>query len=367
VSAVVPESSGDRIRERFVPDRPFHMVWIATDLCNARCSHCSSNSSVRSPDELDTTEARHLIDQLADAGVVDLAVSGGEPLLRRDLFAVLDHAVRRGLSVGVGSNGALLPETKARQLAACGVTRFQVSLDGLAPEHDALRRWPGLFDRAVRTIETAQRAGLRVHVCCTINRINHVSLAPFTEEVARLGVARLNFSRYVPTGRGTDALDLSPAQWRDAIVECQRLRESCAGRLPIVTHLAQQILIDDEVAAMPGFVGCQAGRGQGAVTANGTVLPCVLLPIPLGNVRERPFREIWAGSPIIGALQRRDQLSGACSSCQVKDRCGGCRAVAYATSGSFLASDPRCWLVPAEATAAHVFDVPVGRLTSRLP
>lgn len=159
----------------FVPETPFHMVWIATDLCNARCAHCSSNSSVRSPDELSTREACALMDQLADAGVLDLAISGGEPLLRRDLFHVIAHGVRRGLSVGVGSNGARLSADSARRLAACGVGRFQVSLDGLAPEHDALRRWsewPNSVWRLPRgclrhDVVSGQRSSLLVEPRCS--------------------------------------------------------------------------------------------------------------------------------------------------------------------------------------------------------
>ena len=102
----------DAERTTFRPTYPFHVVWLATDLCNARCLHCSSNSSRRRPDELTTEEALNLVDQLADVGVVDLAVSGGEPLLRRDLFRVIAHARRRGMAVGVGSNGAALPDRK---------------------------------------------------------------------------------------------------------------------------------------------------------------------------------------------------------------------------------------------------------------
>lgn len=120
----------------------------------------------------------------------------------------------------------------------------------------------------------------------------------------------------------------------------------------MVTHLAQQILVDSKVAGMPGFIGCQAGIGQGCITANGTVLPCVLLPVPVGNVRSKPFGEIWRSSPIIQALQARRSLKGACASCFFKDRCGGCRAVALAKTGDYLATDERCWLTRKAASAA---------------
>jgi AdoMet-dependent heme synthase len=327
----------------FRPSTPFHMVWLATNACTARCLHCSSNSAKRSPDELSTAEVIDLIDQLADSGVVDFGISGGEPLIRRDVLDVVAHAKGRNMAVGVATNGAKLPEPVAQRLAELELNRLQVSLDGPPVAHDKLRRWPGLYERAVATIRTARRASLRVHVCCTINSFNVDQLEAFVESLLGLDVQRLNFSRYVPTGRGTDALDLPDSRWRSAIETCAALKARFSGQLEIVSHLAQQILVDEEVVEMPGFIGCQAGRGQGCVTANGTVLPCVLLPIPLGNIREAPFRDIWQSSPIVRLLQDRENLGGKCAGCPVRPRCGGCRAVAFAKTGDFLATDPRCW------------------------
>lgn len=285
------------------------------------------------------------MDQLADAGVVDLAVSGGEPLLRRDLLEIIAHARNAGLSVGVGSNGAKLTKAQASNLAAASINRFQVSLDGFQAAHEALRRWPGLFARALASIELAASAGLDVTVCCTINKLNFTDLEAFAEFVSTTPARRLNLSRYVPTGRGTDALDLTDAQWHSLIPLTAILRKRYHGKLDVVNHLAQQIFADAELEDMRGFIGCQAGRGQGCVTANGTVWPCVLLPIALGNVRERSFRRIWMDSPVVHELQDRDQLRGVCATCCAKDRCGGCRAVAYARTGDYLAADPRCWFV----------------------
>lgn len=328
----------------FRPRMPFHMVWLATNACTARCLHCSSNSAVRMPDELKTDEVRDLIDELADAGVVDLGISGGEPLIRKDLLQIIAHAKRRGMSVGIGSNGAKLGHERAKALASAGLDRLQISLDGLEAAHDELRRWPGLFRRALLSIQVAQAAGPRVHVCCTINRLNFAQLDEFASVVATLGVRRINFSRFVPTGRGDNSLDLDAKSWRVAIEQCARIRARHAPELDIVSHLAQQILVDEEVAAMPGFIGCQAGQGQGCITADGTVFPCVLLPIPLGNIREQSFREIWQNSPVVRAFQERANLGGKCGRCALKYRCGGCRAVAFSKTGDPLAADPRCWL-----------------------
>lgn len=332
-----------------VAETPLHMVWLTTNACNARCQHCSSNSAKRSRDELSTTEVLQMLDEFAEVGVVDLGISGGEPLLRKDLFVVIRHARSLGMTVGVGSNGTTVTESVARRLEQSEVNRFQLSLDGLEPSHDRLRCWPGMFQRVLRSVNLVLERGIRTHVCCTITRLNHTELESFTALMAGLGVHRINFSRYVPTGRLAGQLDLAMAEWRRVIELCVRLRDEYRGRLEIVTHLAQQVLVDPEVADMRSFVGCQAGRAQGCVTANGTVIPCVLLPIPLGNVRSAPFGEIWRNAGVVRELQARSGLKGACGCCPHRSRCGGCRAVAYARTGDYLATDERCWLAAASS------------------
>jgi radical SAM protein with 4Fe4S-binding SPASM domain len=201
-----------------------------------------------------------------------------------------------------------------------------------------------LFDRVLCTIKVARAAGLRVHVCCTITALNADKLASFVGFVSTLDVQRINLSRYVPTGRSTLGLDLPDERWPAVIRECAELKRRWKHRIEVVTHLAQQVLVDDELTDMPAYIGCQAGRGQGCVTADGAVLPCVLLPLRVGNIREAPFEEIWRTSPIIRSLQDRSNLQGRCGSCSLRPRCGGCRAVALAKTGNYLAEDPRCWI-----------------------
>lgn len=353
---------GDRLVP-YLPRFPLHMVWLATNRCNARCAHCSSNSGKSLTDELDTGEAKDLVDQLSACGVVDLAVSGGEPLLRHDLLEVVAHAKARGLRVGIGSNGGRLTREQAAALAEVGLDRLQVSLDGIGDAHDQLRRWPGLFTRALRSIAVAREAGVRVHVCFTITRGNVDQIEDLAALVARHGVKRLNLSRFVATGRGTAALELPDAAWHDVVLRVQALRERMRPELEVVTHLAQQVLVDDEVARMAAFIGCQAGVAQGCVQADGTVFPCVLLPIAIGNVRTQRFAELWRGSDVIRALRDRSLLQGACGACDHRARCGGCRAVAYARTGDMFAADPRCWLTKDSPGARPVKSLAVARAT----
>lgn len=336
--------TSSQLSERgFRSTAPFQMVWLATNQCSARCHHCSSASAKRGPDELETAEAVDMLRQFAAFGVLDLSISGGEPLLRKDLLEIIQEARHLGISVGVGSNGASLGSNRARDLMRAGVNRYQVSLDGLPDQHDRLRAWPGLFDRSIRSLAEAAEAGLRTHVCCTIHKGNAETLEEFAETVVQRSVRQLNFSRFVPTGRGDSALDLPDADWQGVIRRVVGIKEQLRGRMEVRTHLAQTVLVDLEAESMSGFIGCQAGIGQGCVTANGTVTPCVLLPIPLGNLREATFAEIWSQAEVNRALRDRNSFEGRCADCEMRDRCGGCRAVAFARTGRIFAEDPRCW------------------------
>ena len=328
----------------FRPKMPFHVVWLATNACNAKCLHCSSNSGRPYPNELNTKEACKLFEDLSQAGVVDIAFSGGEPLLREDFFELIQRAVSLGFSVGVGSNGGNLSCEKIEKMFEVGINRLQISLDGFGSTHDKIRGWGGLFNLALKSIKNSIKIGLRTHVCITINRFNFEEFERFVSFIASIGINRINISRYIPTGRvGTEILDLNSDQWRFVINKINNLRKIHRGRVEIVSHLAQEILLDSNVGHMPSFIGCQAGVGQGCITARGEVWPCVLLPIPLGNIREKDFDEIWKNSKVIKALRCRENLEGFCGACDSRNQCGGCRAVAFAKTGNYLASDPRCW------------------------
>jgi radical SAM protein with 4Fe4S-binding SPASM domain len=329
----------------FIPQAPFHIVWNVTNMCNLRCEHCFAASGKRLPGELTTSEGHDLIDQLAEAGVLDLAFCGGEPFLRKDIFELLEHARSAGLTTAIGSNGWRLTEGMLAGIRDAGVQRFQVSLDGLEATHDRIRRRSGLFRRSVAAISASVACGIRTHVCLTVHRGNLADLEGVIDLCAGLGVDLFNLSQFVPIGRGDQERDLSVGQWRDVLDLWGRKRGQYAGRMAFASHLAQLVLVDPQIACAPGFRGCQAGSGQGAITATGDVWPCVVLPVPVGNVRERSFAEIWRTAPVLAGLRSRRELGGLCGSCPLKERCGGCRAVAWAYTGDPFSEDPRCWLV----------------------
>ena len=213
----------------FRPRIPYHVVWLATNACNARCVHCSSDAAKKLPGELTTVEAKNLFDELAHAGVFDVAVSGGEPLTRRDIFEVMEHARSLGIRLGLGSNGTTIKRETVRNLLELGLDRLQISIDGLEETHDEARRWNGLFQKSVNAVKLGLEEGLRVHVCFTAHRLNFKEIGRVIDFCAETGVRRFNFSRLVPTGRADTILDLTPGEWRETVGVFHAKRKEYAG------------------------------------------------------------------------------------------------------------------------------------------
>jgi radical SAM protein with 4Fe4S-binding SPASM domain len=133
-------------------------------------------------------------------------------------------------------------------------------------------------------------------------------------------------------------------EWKEVMAVFEEKRKAYTDRMRFTTHLSQLILMEPELACVPGFRGCQAGIGQGCIGPEGEVMPCVMLPVVIGNIRDQPLQAIWNSSAVIQSLRERSHLSGSCGSCTFRDKCGGCRGVAYAYTGDYLAADPHCWL-----------------------
>lgn len=329
------------------------LSWNVTWRCNLRCAHCYLDASATAGiGELSTDEGIALIDDLAglSPGAM-LVLSGGEPLLRRDIVDLAGHAVRRGLTVVVGTNGTMLDEARARELARVGVAGVGLSLDSLDPErHDAFRGVPGAWARTVRALEAAQRAGLPVQLQTTVTRENEVEITAIADWAAARGVRALSLFFLVCTGRAQRMSDIGPERYEAVLSWLAStggrrgdtlLRARCA---PHVRRIIAQRDSDAALAEDPS--ACLAGTHYARVMPNGDVTPCPYLPTVVGNVRERPFSEIWASAPLLAAL-RSPALRGRCGSCEFASLCGGCRARAFAATGDAFGEDPWCVYEPA--------------------
>ncbi|MBL9204269.1 MAG: radical SAM protein [Opitutaceae bacterium] len=331
----------------FCPSFPLHFVFILGYKCNLACSHCSSNAGIHGSLGYSTGQAQNILHQMAEIGVVDVAFSGGEPLLRLDLEEVIRYARAHGLSTGTSTNGYAMTELRARSLKAAGLDRLQVSLDGTRDAHDRIRG-TGAFDKAISAIKRSLEAGLRTHICFTAMRSNAHLLPEMIDQALNLGAHGFNLSQFVPTGRGSAAEALEPLMakrlleiWCDAAIRNPTLH--------LTAHSSGLAALSPDAAHCRG--GCQAGISIGCITPLGDVTPCVMFPLSLGSLKERTLREIWSGSPTIKRLRSRE-VEGACSSCAHRIDCGGCRASAWGMSGDIMAEDPYCWLARGAASSA---------------
>jgi radical SAM protein with 4Fe4S-binding SPASM domain len=346
---------------------PFMIVWDFTHRCNLRCTHCYQDAQKALPNELNTEEAKRLIDELADAGVVIIAFSGGEPLMRKDFFEVADHARKNGIYVALASNGTLITREMASRLRDTGVEYVEISVDGKdAESHDSMRGIPGAFDRTIEGIRNCVDAGFYTCIATTVTRANYSQIPDIYALASDLGVRRLMCFNFIPTGRGADMAseDITPQQRKDLlryILEKDRMGanpdllttapqiasvalsgEEGSGGVP-VAHFHTGEGLEGKTKMLADFIGgCGAGRLYCSIEPEGDVQPCVFMPIKVGNVRETPFLEIWHTSEVLRSLRDRSRLTGGCAECENKYICGGCRARAWAYFGDIHAPDPGC-------------------------
>ena len=322
--------------ERFVP---LVMSWNVTRECNMKCSHCYINSTDKKlKNELTTTEAKALIDQIYEVSRPLLILSGGEPLLRGDIFELIKYGSTKGLKMGLGSNGSLIDEKVARKLKDSGIATVSISLDSHIPQqHDDFRGVTGAWEKAVDAIKALRKNNVLVQVNTTLTQQNYSQIDDIMSLAEGIGVENFHLFFLVPTGRGTKLTDISPQKYEDMITRTfakasrhkLNVRPSCA---PQFMRIAKDMGLD-----MRQWIrGCIAGLYYCRIYPNGDVTPCPYLPIKLGNIREKSFKEIWTSSSMFKALRAPNSLKGKCGICDYKTLCGGCRARAYGLSSDFI-------------------------------
>ena len=376
-----PERSGTQFGG-VTPEVGPVVVWNLTAACNLRCVHCYydahhdveavNGETPCSPAELDTREAERLIDEFAAIRVPAILFSGGEPLMRRDIFRLIEYASGKGIRSVLSTNGTLIDEQMARALRRLHVAYVGVSLDGVGPPNDDFRGVSGAFDSALRGIRNCLEAGQRVGVRFTISKRNVASIERVIDLVKRERIPRLCFYHLVPSGRAARMNDLllDPVQTR-TLVEylLDEAMRSCAEGAPVeiltvdnhadgvFAYLvarrhglpqAPQILdlLKRNGGNRSGIAMCaidHAGKVHADQFSHGHIL---------GDVRQKPFSRLWLEptDPLLTALRdRKPRLKGRCSRCTWLEVCNGnLRARAEALTGDFWASDPGCYLTEEE-------------------
>jgi radical SAM protein with 4Fe4S-binding SPASM domain len=394
-------------------DRPYVVSWNLTYRCNLACEHCYLDAGgtplVDTEDfadrsELGTEECFSVIDEIAAFAPECLTIlTGGEPLLRRDILAIVRRAAERGLWVVVGTNGVRITENLAGRLAEAGARGLSLSLDALDPDrHDGFRRVRGAWRNTVEGAAILSRAGLPFIVQTTAGSHNLGELdaiADFAHD--RLAAKVWNLYFLVPTGRGQFVSDMTPAQYDEVLASLYRIQRKYDRRMlvnakcaphyiktvlehagaradpPRASELARdsrdeavtteraligtadQTPADTESARPPswpgpspirtysgGAGGCPAGTHYMGIRPNGDVTPCPYLPVFAGTLRSASLADLWTSSELFTGIRRRTSLGGRCGACEMNAHCGGCRARAYGMTGDLMAEDPLCTHTP---------------------
>ncbi len=344
---------------------PRVVAWEVTRSCNLACSHCRA-SAERGPyeGELTTAEAFELVDQIASFADPILILTGGDPLMRDDVFDIAARGIEKGLRVVMSPNGTLVTPEVARRMTEVGVGRISVSIDfPTAAEHDEFRGVSGAFDGAVRGIRNALAAGVEVQVNSTITKLNAHHLPALLALSEELGAVSFHPFMLVPTGRGKELeeQELPPEEYERALEWMFDAQQESALFLK-PTDVPHYWRVMRQRAKATGKKievhphshgglhtltrGCLAGLGFCFISHRGEVQPCGYFDKVAGDVRQTPFPEIWRTSPLFVELRDFDRLKGKCGVCEFKKVCGGCRARAYEATGDYMAEEPYCAYVP---------------------
>ena len=376
--------------------RPYVVSWNLTYRCNLACEHCyldaggapqvgTENFADRS--ELGTEECFRVIDELAAFAPECLTIlTGGEPLLRRDILEIVRRASERGLWVVVGTNGVSITENLARRLAEAGARGLSLSLDALDPDrHDRFRMVRGAWRNTVEGAEILNRAGLPFIVQTTAGSHNLGELDAIADFAHQRLAARVwNLYFLVPTGRGQFVSDITPAQYDDVLASLYRIQRKYERRMLVnakcAPHYIKTVLENarplgsgqdgadtistdagspvDAAQGEPGAAlsrirtysggagGCPAGTHYMGIRPNGDVTPCPYLPVFAGTLRSSSLADLWTSSKLFADVRRRTSLGGRCGECEMNAHCGGCRARAYGMTGDLMAEDPLCTHTP---------------------
>lgn len=319
--------------------------WNTTNKCNMRCEHCYRDSGTEDKAELTTEEAKALLEEIYKAGFKIMIFSGGEPLMREDIFELIQYASKLGLRPVLGSNGSLITLEVAAKLKEVGLKAVGISLDSLdGSKHDKFRKYEGAWRDTVYGMKNCRDVGLPFQIHTTVMEWNKEELLHITDFAVAMGAVAHHSFFLVPTGRGEN-------------IEKEALKiDDYENILASIMEKQKQVNIELKPTCAPQFMriaanmgmnlrfsrGCLAGISYCIISPRGDVQPCAYLKEVAGNVKEKAFDEIWKGGEIFRKLRTLD-YKGNCKICKHNSKCGGCRArAAYYNEGDYMAGDKLC-------------------------
>jgi heme b synthase len=348
-------------KEEFIPK---WIAWEVTGRCNLNCIHCRASSSMTSHDtDFSTEEAKRLLDDIAEVSRPVVVLSGGEPLLRKDLFEIARYGTERGFRMCIATNGVLVTDEIVGKMKEAGIRICSLSLDGsTATVHDDFRKQAGAFDATLRAAETFKRNGMQFIVNSSFAKRNQHDIAATCRLAKSIGAHAWYMFMIVPTGRGQEIMSelISKEDYEEILewhyqMEKQEaemlVRPTCA---PHYYRVRLQKMKEEGRKFQPRSLTFSTGGGKGCICAQsicfidskGNVQPCSYFPVVAGNVKKQKFGEIWHHSELFESLRAFEKYKGRCGECEYVNVCGGCRARADAVLEDYLEEEPFCNYVP---------------------
>jgi AdoMet-dependent heme synthase len=350
---------------------PFTIAWEVTRACAFACKHCRADAQhQRDPRELTTEEGYRLIDRLAEFGSPILIFTGGDPMMRRDLFDLISYAAQKGLRCSLTPTATALPTAeRLEQAKAAGIRRIALSLDAPSAEaHDEFRQVNGSWKRTMQILHNAKEVGLSVQVNTTVSTFNVEQLPEMVPFIKEVDAVQWSVFFLVPTGRAQARYMISPEKHEEVFNWLYELSQDApfdikATAAPMYRRVAIQRKKSESGNGGPvtfqgaGFQyadglnrptkGVNDGNGFLFISHLGQIMPSGFLPVDCGNVRERDIVDVYRNHPVFKDLRNYENLKGKCGICEYREVCGGQRGRAYGVTGDYLETDPACVYEPA--------------------
>lgn len=346
----------------------FELKWLAWEItrrCNLQCIHCRSSSKLTAKNNPDCTtrSAYQILDDIAAFSKPVVVLTGGEPLLREDVFDIAKYGTEKGLRICLATNGTLITPEICEQIKSSGIRMVSLSLDGATEKtHDDFRHQKGAFSATIKAANYFSTYGIDFLINSSFTKRNQHEIVDCFHLAKKLGAKAWYLFMVVPTGRGSDLLEelISPKDYKEILDWHAKIEENEAEILMRPTCAPHYYRIRFEQAKEKGDLkkhrnlsfsptgskGCLAGQTIALLDVDGNIMPCSYLPISAGNVHQKKIKEIWETSELLNSFRNYASYEGRCGSCEYIKVCGGCRARAYMINNNYLAEEPFCDYIP---------------------
>lgn len=344
------------------PNQPRLVAWEITRSCNLNCVHCRA-SAEKGPyeGELDTGKCKQVLEEIRRTGSPIIILTGGEPLMREDVFELARYGTNLGLRMVMATNGTLLTAAIIKEIRESGIKRLSISLDGeTAERHDAFRKVKGAFDESLKGIAMLREAGIEFQINTTVTKHNAEHIEDILKMTVELGAVAHHIFLLVPTGRAKDMeeQEIDAIRYEKLLHWFYNMRDktplhlkaTCAPHYYRILRQEAHVKgekIDFETYGLDAVTrGCLGGTSFCFISYDGIIQPCGYLELNCGNLKEASFDHIWKNSKIFNELRDFSLYKGKCGKCEYRKFCGGCRARAYEATGDYLAEEPLCAYQP---------------------